>query len=374
MRTAVLGLLLVVVVVAVAAPQGGAAPRTHLVRPGDTLYHIARRYGVTIDVLVRANRLPDPARLLVGQQLVIPETSAPRALRPAGRPDAAAGAPGGSARTRVGMVRRYVVQRGDTLTSIARRHGTTVAALIETNGLRSDRLYPGQSMRLPPAVSVESAPLAVPGSSFSAPAVSPGPPAGATVSAPRPLRVRRGPKSYHTTLAIAAQGTPLAVLAAEGRWALVRVPDGAEGWVASEDLLERPSPPASEVAAGRGTDIVREALRYVGTPYIWGGESSRGVDCSGFVYVVFSGRMPQLARVSASDYFRMGTPVERPDLRPGDLVFFTTYAPGPSHVGIYAGSGRFIQASSGARRVVITPLDDAYYAARYLGARRLLAP
>jgi len=119
---------------------------------------------------------------------------------------------------------------------------------------------------------------------------------------------------------------------------------------------------------------VREAMRYLGTPYVWGGESSRGVDCSGFVYVVFSGRMPQLARLRSFDYFEMGVSVDRADLQAGDLVFFTTYAPGPSHVGIYAGDGRFLHASSGARRVLATPLDDRYYAARYVGGRRLLNP
>jgi cell wall-associated NlpC family hydrolase len=65
-----------------------------------------------------------------------------------------------------------------------------------------------------------------------------------------------------------------------------------------------------------------------------------------------------------------GVPVPRDELQPGDIVFFQTLRPGPSHAGIYLGDGRFIHAASGARRVLVTPLDDDYYAPRFLGARR----
>lgn len=359
MRMAVVGILTVVIVVAVAAPQAGAGLRTHVVRPGENLYRIALRYGITVDALARANGVMDPARIRSGQILTIPGVDPSGVSRAAAPPRTTAGA--------------YTVQRGDTLSSIARRHGTSVAALMEINGLRSDRIGAGQSLRIPDASPLAAGSGAAPivGTATS---VEAAPEVGAEVLAPHPLRVRRGPKSYHTTLALVAQGTPLRVLAAEGRWIQVRLPGDEAGWLPADDLRATLPPAAVEPGAIHGADIVREGMRYLGTPYVWGGQSARGVDCSGFVYVVFSGRMPQLVRLRSFDYFQMGVPVDRTDLRPGDLVFFTTYAPGPSHVGIYAGSGRFLHASSGARRVVATPMDDAYYAARYLGARRLLAP
>ncbi|HEY6102338.1 MAG TPA: NlpC/P60 family protein [bacterium] len=270
--------------------------------------------------------------------------------------------------------RTHLVRPGETLYRIALRYSITVAALMESNDLRSDRIRAGQILRLPSPAPPRDTPPPGLRSAITAPADVALPEIGADVVAPRPLRVRRGPKGYHTTLAIVARDTPLHILGIETGWIQVEMPGGNGGWIRAGDLRAVPAPAPPPTGVAHGADIVREAMRYFGTPYVWGGESSRGVDCSGFVYVVFSGRMPQLSRLRSFDYFEMGVPVGRAELRPGDLVFFTTYAPGPSHVGIYAGEGRFLHASFSARRVLATSLDDAYYSARYVGARRLLAP
>lgn len=123
-----------------------------------------------------------------------------------------------------------------------------------------------------------------------------------------------------------------------------------------------------------GGKIVAEAMRYRGIPYLWGGESDRGLDCSGFVYRVFARYVPSLGRLRSYEYFRAGRPVEPQALLPGDLVFFTTDDPGPSHMGIFVGEGKFIHASSTAGGVTVTSLDDSFYAARFLGVRRLVNP
>lgn len=120
--------------------------------------------------------------------------------------------------------------------------------------------------------------------------------------------------------------------------------------------------------------IINVARRYLGHRYRYGGTSpSRGFDCSGFVYFLLS-RYGIRAPRTAADLFRMGTPVPKGQLRPGDLVFFrnTARRRGITHVGIYIGGGKFIHASSGAGRVVVTPLSDPYYSTRFAGARRLI--
>jgi len=120
-----------------------------------------------------------------------------------------------------------------------------------------------------------------------------------------------------------------------------------------------------------GYGIAAFAKQFIGIPYVWAGRSPQGFDCSGFIYYVFHEQGISVPRM-ADEQFQVGAWVSKQhDLQPGDLVFFETYEPGPSHVGIYIGGGQFIHASSGADKVVITSLSKPYYQARYLGARRL---
>lgn len=130
---------------------------------------------------------------------------------------------------------------------------------------------------------------------------------------------------------------------------------------------------AVEVSRGfgrRGAQIVQMAQQYMGTPYVWGGSRPGGFDCSGFIYYIYGQFGISLPRMSDGQ-FEMGRAISGDNLFPGDLVFFTTYEPGASHVGIYLGGGRFIHASSAAGEVTITPLGKSYYQERYLGARRV---
>jgi cell wall-associated NlpC family hydrolase len=117
-----------------------------------------------------------------------------------------------------------------------------------------------------------------------------------------------------------------------------------------------------------GSTIVENAQSLLGVPYVFGGTSRNGFDCSGLTQYVFKGSGISLPRTSY-DQFGVGTAVNRDQLQSGDLVFFTTYAKGASHVGIYIGGNRFIHAGSSG--VQTTSLSDSYYSARYLGARRV---
>ncbi|MBV8532093.1 MAG: C40 family peptidase [Candidatus Eremiobacteraeota bacterium] len=116
-------------------------------------------------------------------------------------------------------------------------------------------------------------------------------------------------------------------------------------------------------------ELTRSALRFLGVPYVFGGTSSSGFDCSGFVQHVFAMLGIDLPR-TADAQFDAGRPASGGP-RPGDLVFFDTYG-GVSHVGIYLGRGRFVHASS-SRGVMVSRLSESYWASRYVGAKRLLA-
>lgn len=126
---------------------------------------------------------------------------------------------------------------------------------------------------------------------------------------------------------------------------------------------------AEAAGAILGERIAQYAEQFVGVPYRWGGESSAGFDCSGLVQFTFAHFGISLGR-SSFDQYQQGVPVSRSDLLPGDLVFFNAYGDGPSHVGIYIGGDRFVNAASGGVRV--DSLGESYWAAHYLGARRIL--
>ncbi|MGB8518742.1 MAG: C40 family peptidase [Candidatus Tumulicola sp.] len=113
--------------------------------------------------------------------------------------------------------------------------------------------------------------------------------------------------------------------------------------------------------------LARSALRFLGAPYVFGGTSSSGFDCSGFVQHVFGMLGVALPRTADAQYDAGKPAVGGP--RAGDLVFFDTYG-GVSHVGIYLGHGQFVHASS-SHGVMVSKLSESYWASRYVGAKRV---
>jgi hypothetical protein len=107
--------------------------------------------------------------------------------------------------------------------------------------------------------------------------------------------------------------------------------------------------------------------------YVWGAETPGQFDCSGLALYIYNGLDVKLPRVSTKQA-EAGVPVERADLRAGDLVFFNTRGTNISHVGIYLGGGRFLHAANPRANLQITGLDSAYYARRYVTARRVYNP
>ncbi len=180
-----------------------------------------------------------------------------------------------------------------------------------------------------------------------------------------------------TATAAAAQG--------DGPGTTVQSPDVAQ-WTAELVHQQQQAQPVHHTTAShalsrfagrilaRTTSIARNlthaALRFLGTPYVFGGTSTTGFDCSGFTQHVFAMLGLSIPRTADAQYYAGGR--IRGSMRPGDLVFFQTYEPGPSHVGIYIGNGNFVHASS-SHGVMVSSLSNSYWAARYLGAKRVIA-
>lgn len=131
--------------------------------------------------------------------------------------------------------------------------------------------------------------------------------------------------------------------------------------------------PSTETAAPSvtGAQILAEARKYLGTPYVYGGASPSGFDCSGFVYYVLKTLGFSPARTPAAQ-INMGTPVQKANLQPGDIVFFAnTGGSGITHVGIYAGNGQFIHSPNSRSVVSYADLTSGYWADHYYSAQHV---
>ena len=134
-----------------------------------------------------------------------------------------------------------------------------------------------------------------------------------------------------------------------------------------------PRAEASTSAAGEVLNrsaLVQTALDLLGTRYRNGGSDPTGFDCSGFTQYVFARHGLALPR-QARDQFGTGHSIESRTLAPGDLLFFSTVAPGPSHVAISIGGDRFVHAPSSNGVVRVERLSSSYWSPRFIGARRI---
>lgn len=327
------------------------APQVHVVKDGDTLGAIAQRYGLSVSELKRLNGLSG-SRLKIDQKLALSRAAAPPVAATVKPSPAKA-----TAKTAPRVRSEHVVKSGDSLYSIARRHGTSVAALKQLNGLRSEKLSPGQRL----VVAGGTAPAVKAGSRSRVAADVHVVRKGETLSS---IARRHGMAVADLKQINDLSSSRLKIgqrLALSGR-EYNPAPVFSPGDVTEDEVLE--------MAYAAESPLEQMAFNYLSTPYRFGGSTRKGIDCSAFVQSVFRDVDVKLPR-SAREQFRVGEKVERDQLQPGDLLFFRTYARFPSHVGIYLGEGRMIHASSRSRRVVITSIDYPYYVKRYIGAKRI---
>ena len=160
----------------------------------------------------------------------------------------------------------------------------------------------------------------------------------------QPTRRRRGRRKNNYSIAVGSDGQ------------VVKIPEYVD-------------PHAVEEESAEVEELLEKAKGYMGVPYVWGGTTPSGFDCSSYVQYVYREVGVDLPR-TADVQFLVGDKINIGDEKPGDMVFFETYTAGASHVGIYLGDGEFIHASSSGC-VKISSLEESYFNQRYLGARRV---
>ena len=186
---------------------------------------------------------------------------------------------------------------------------------------------------------------------------------GTTYGTDVPLRDSVSQES--NVVSVFDDGTEMQILGVFGGWYKVKY-GGQTGFVFSDFFSLN-----GGVIESPGQKIVDTAKQYLGTPYVWGGSSPRGFDCSGLVNYVYDQCGYSINRTAASIY-ENGAYVETTELQVGDAVCFSSYSNYIGHVGIYIGDGQFIHASSGSGLVIISDLSESYYKSHYFGARRIV--
>jgi murein DD-endopeptidase MepM/ murein hydrolase activator NlpD len=273
----------------------------------------------------------------------------------------------------------YSVQAGDTLTSVAARFGVSVADIVSLNKLANpDRLTLGQSLAIPAntaGTQNKSSGSANAGNGGAATTSGNSRHLGWLGVTTRAVPIRRTPGTG-TIVFNAAQGTQLVVSLEQPKFYGVVMVDGSVAWVDKGAVQIKPielvvEPPTGVPAmVGGRPEVVREAFRYWGTRYQYGGRLPATVDCSLLAQTAFAAHGIRLPR-TAAEQMRAGYPVGYAELLPGDRLYFYNSEGRIGHTAIYIGSGKFIHASASRGYVAMDDLFTTQWWRIFAGAMRI---
>lgn len=364
-----------------------AAPVTYHVQAGDTLSAIASRYHQSLSTLVAWNHLANPNLIFAGQSLVVGNSTTTAA-----KTTTVNRAPAIST-----TAQTYRVVAGDTLSIIAARFHTSTAALATLNHLSNPNLiFVGQVLKVTQGSATASAAPKTTSATPKTQTTVSGSARNTTTTAftssqQTRYTVRSGDwlsiiaTHFHTTVSalVAANhlanpnylyvGEVLTIPGSSTAAAVTKTSTTASS--ATKTATASSSTPSQVSNVSLGQAVATLALQQVGDPYVWGGATPQGFDCSGLVQWVFGREGVSVPRTSYEQY-NIGTAVSMANLQPGDLVFFTTDAPGASHVGIYVGAKNgfahaFVAADNPSTGVIVDNLNNPYWQSHFIGARRV---
>jgi len=262
----------------------------------------------------------------------------------------------------------YTVQKGDTLSKIAQNHQVTVQDIKSWNKLKNDMIYVAQKLEVSKTSTNEAGKPSNPSTT------TPTPPKQTTAShtVVKGDTLSKIAKQYNVTLKDIKEWNGLTTDAIYVGQVLklsstATIPEGDKSsgaGIPSKETSKDPS--ANGQAIYKKTIDVANTL--VGTPYVYGGNTPEGLDCSGFIYYAFNQGGLKIGRDSSEGYFN-GNTTQVTNPIAGDLVFFeNTYKDGISHMGIYLGNNKFIH--SGSDGVEVSDVTNSYWSTKLVGYKR----
>lgn len=341
---------------------------TYTVKAGDTLSGIAAKHKVSLSNLMKWNDL-DTTLIFPGNVFVVSKNGGKTSnSSSSGSKGSSGGSSATSSSSSSGKSSTYTVKSGDTLSHIASRQGVSVANLKKWNNLSSDLIRVGQKLSIKGGSS---------GSSSSSGSASSG--SGSSAST-KTYTVKSG----DSLSKIASQnGVTVAKLKS---WNSLKsdtiyigqklsINGKASGSTGSAGSSNSGGSSSGGTSSGGSADVsynvnklVNEAQKHLGVPYVWGGQSTSGFDCSGYIHYVYNKAGLKSGRTNTEGYYSRSYYVNNPQV--GDLVFFEgTYKAGISHMGIYLGNNEFIHAGT-STGVTITNLNNPYWSKHFDGFKR----
>ncbi len=338
------------------------ASSSHTVKQGDSLWKIATTYQVSIADLKKWNNLTSDT-IYPNQQLKLHgETTHSNSNTQSTKPT------GGSSTPPSTMSVTYTVKSGDTLSQIAARHQTTIGAIQRLNNIPGHLIFPGQKLEvngIPPT------------------AEKPKPSTPSKPKEPSTSEKPSAPSGSYTvvkgdTLSQIAHQHGISVTQLKN-WNQINAHIIQVGQVlkienTTVESQANPPPilstPPSQSTTATVQNVINKAMALQGVPYVWGGSTPSGFDCSGFLYYVYSQSGIDVPRTNTVGFHARSYEVSAPQI--GDIVFFkNTYTTGISHAGVYLGNNKFIHA--GGDRVQISDITEKYWHQHFDSFKRLYA-
>lgn len=329
-----------------------ASAASYKVQSGDSLWAIAQKHGTSVTTLKKLNSLTS--------DIIYPN----QVLKTSGSSSTPAKSNKPSSNNKSSSASTYTVKAGDTLSGIASRHGISLQNLMKWNNLNTTLIYPGNVFH-----------VTNPGNSSSST-----PPKNSNAGKSKPNK----PATGNATVYVIKSGDTLSRIAKQYGVTVSNL----KSWNnLSSDMIyigqklningsSASSPSKGSSSSGNASSnvsynvdkLISTARSHMGVPYVWGGSSPSGFDCSGFIYYAYKNAGMSISRTSTQGYFDRSFYVNTPQV--GDLVFFSgTYKAGISHMGIYIGNNQFIHAGS-STGVTITNLNDSYWSKHFDSYKR----